>query len=53
MLLRKPSSIFLSFVVMALLLTLTVGVVGGDGHIITDEYNNVEPDGYWTAEVAA
>ena len=49
----KLSSFFRGLVVTALLLALTVGVVGGASHVVTDKYNTVDPDGYWTAEVAA
>lgn len=51
--LRKLSSFVLILVAMVFLLSLTVGVAGGDSHIITEKYNNVDPDGYWTAEVPA
>ena len=53
MFLRKPSSLVLGLVAMVLLVSMTVGVAGGASHRITDQYNDVEPDGYWNAEVAA
>ena len=43
----------LSVVLGLVLVVMTVEVAGGDGHLITDKYNNVDPDGYWTAEVPA
>ena len=41
---------FLAFMGTLLAATL-VGVASGDSHVITDEYIDVEPDGYWTGQV--
>ena len=34
-------------------MALTLGVAAASSHVISDQYIDVEPDGYWTAEVAA
>lgn len=51
--LRKPFSVFLGAIITVTLMLLMIGIASGDGHVITDEYNTVAPDGYWTAEVDA
>ena len=53
MILRGPAMFFLSLVIAALLMALTLGVASGSSHVITGQYIDVGPDGYWDAEVAA
>ena len=53
MILHKPALFLLSLVITVLLMALTLGVAAGSSHVITGEYIDVGPDGYWDAEVAA
>ncbi len=53
MILHRPALFLLSLVITVLLMALTLGVAAGSSHVNTGEYIDVEPDGYWDAEVAA
>ena len=53
MIMHKPALFLLSLVITVLLMALTLGVAAASSHVISDQYIDVEPDGYWTAEVAA